>query len=241
MFLKKARPKATFGGGPIGTEAMAVLQVEQNSKAFGYPPQGFLTRIEHSLLYSMVLEPKIFPPSAIFDVLETEDLQQYLYARPPPKSCLKELPISYAQLTALLVLAGEEWPSDSKVPQRLCDCILQEIVKYAEGHNLDRRVETQEVIDSMLDYCRKRGDKLTLNTIVPIYVGGIASVATANPLPFWVAYMGSIAANRHNITKEAYSDINLAAIKDSMERAGDVEQVSLLKENHDYMNNCNND
>ena len=120
--------------------------------------------------------------------------------------------------------------SESNVPSKLCDAVLQVIVKYAEKHNLNRQVETQEVINEMLQYCRKRSDKLTLSTIVPIYIGGIASVATANPIPFWVAYMGSIATNRHNITKEAYSDINLATIKDSLERAGNVEQVPLLKE-----------
>eukprot|EP00980_Cylindrotheca_fusiformis_P021760 scaffold8587_cov97-Cylindrotheca_fusiformis.AAC.8 len=228
IFLKKRRSKAVFGNGPIGTEAMAVENVDRNAKAFHYPPQGFLTRIEHSLLYSMILEPSIFPPEAVMNIIAEEDLEQYLYARPPPKTSLKELPVSYAQLTAMLVLAGEEWDAESKIPQVLCDAIVKTVLDYAERRGLDRRVETQELVTPLLEYSQKRGDKVTLSTIVPIYIGGLASVATGTPIPFWITYVASFAANRNNIRKEVQSDCNLLYIQSAVERASIVEHESLL-------------
>lgn len=235
MFLKKRRPKAIFGSGPIGTEAMAVENVERNAKTFQYPPQGFLTRIEHSLLYSMILEPSIFPPPVVKDMIHQEYLEQYLYARPPPKTSLKDLPVSYAQLTALLVLAGEEWTAETKVPQILCDAIVRTVIGYAEKHGLDRKVETQELMKPLLEYSRKRGDKVTLSTIVPIYIGGFASVATGNPIPFWITYVASFAVNRKRINKEARSDANHMYIQGAVDRASVVEHASLLMESHDDM------
>ena len=192
-----------------------------------------MCRIEYTLLYSMLMEPSIFPPKAIFDVLDSESLDQYLYCRPPPQSCLKELPISYAQLTALLVLAGEEWTSESRVPKRLCDDIVNAIVKYAEDHNLDRKVETQELIDAVIKYSKKREDKIAFATVLPIYMGGIASAATANPIPFWITYLLSVAVNGRNISKEAVSEMNLSEMKENIGRAADVEKTSLIREAHD--------
>lgn len=235
MFLKIRRPKATLGCGPIGTEAMAAENVERNAKIFQYPPQGFLTRIEHSLLYSMILEPSIFPPDAVKEMIAEEDLEQYLYARPPPKTSLKELPVSYAQLTALLVLAGEEWTAESRIPQILCDAIVKTVIGYAESHGLDRKVETQELMTLLLEYSRKRGDKVTLSTIVPIYIGGFASVATGTPIPFWITYVASFAVNRKSIKKEARSDANHMYIQEAVGRASVVEHASLLTESHGDM------
>ena len=36
MFVKKARPKATFGGGAVGTESMGLEQLERNQTLFQY-------------------------------------------------------------------------------------------------------------------------------------------------------------------------------------------------------------
>ena len=80
-FLKKPRPKAKFGDGasgePIGTEAMVAQALERNSKIFNYPIQGFLSRVEHTLMYAMLTEPGIFPPSAVIEQIQSEDFEKF--------------------------------------------------------------------------------------------------------------------------------------------------------------------
>merc|ERR1712129_442719 len=45
------------------------------------------------------------------------------------KKTVKTVEGSYAQLTALLALAGEEWSTSSEVPQQLCKAITKGIIK----------------------------------------------------------------------------------------------------------------
>jgi hypothetical protein len=70
-----------------------------------------------------------------------------------------EAEVSYAQLTALLALAGEEWSSTSEVPQTLCKAISKQIIKYANKHDLDRQQELKELLNPLIDYAKGRGRK----------------------------------------------------------------------------------
>ena len=70
-----------------------------------------------------------------------------------------EAEVSYAQLTALLALAGEEWSSTSEVPQALCKAISKQIIKYANKHDLDRQQELKELLNPLIDYAKGRGRK----------------------------------------------------------------------------------
>ena len=171
-FIKKPRPKAKNDGGPIGTEAVATQYVETNAKLFGYPPQGFITRIEYSLLYNMILESDVYPAESVIEQIQKEDLVQYFYARPPPKTSVKELPISYAQMTSLLVLAGEEWPPEKKVSQTMTQHVLRTIVTYADEHGLDRETELEELMKPLTKYVETKEIQRTGKAFGPIYVGG---------------------------------------------------------------------
>ena len=55
MFLKRNKSdeknRNAFDG--VGTEAVANAQEEVNANSFNYPSSGFISRIEHTLLYTM--------------------------------------------------------------------------------------------------------------------------------------------------------------------------------------------
>jgi hypothetical protein len=78
----------------------------------------------------MMCEPSIFPAAFVLSAIESEDLEKYLYVRPPPKRSVKELLVSSDQLMALLVLASKEWPADTKVPQRVCTATFRAVLSY---------------------------------------------------------------------------------------------------------------
>ena len=91
----------------VGSEALANAQIEVNAKAFNYPSTGFVTRIEHSLLFTLVREANIYPSATVIQAIVDENYSIYFYVRPRPRTSIIEYDVSYAQLTALLALAAE--------------------------------------------------------------------------------------------------------------------------------------
>jgi hypothetical protein len=168
-----------------GSEAVAAESQQVNAKTFKYPMEGFETWIEHSLLYTMIRESNIFPPEAVLKAINEEEYTQYFIIKEKQQqknnqqknindddddddsnrdsfnSTTKavEAEVSYAQLTALLALAGEEWSSTSEVPQTLCKAISKQIIKYANKHDLDRQQELKELLNPLIDYAKGRGRK----------------------------------------------------------------------------------
>ena len=64
---------------------MAVESQQVNSKMFKYPPQGFVTPIEHTLLYTMIRESSIFPPETVLEAVDNEDYTQYFHVNEEKK------------------------------------------------------------------------------------------------------------------------------------------------------------
>jgi hypothetical protein len=257
-----------------GSEAVAVESQQINSKTFKYPPQGFVTPIEHTLLYTMIRESSIFPPETVLEAIDNEDYTQYFYINEKEKKQSGVMDsqqqqqqqqqqqhqdhgsdyqsstttttttttssaaqssnsnISYAQLTAVLALSGEEWSDSTKVPERLCQAISKQIVKYANQHDLDRQQELKELIDPLLDYANNSRTKQSLQ-LLPWFAA--LTVSTINPLAFYTTYMTMIAVNGENLAKRDMADRNTIDIAELSSRKANVEQASLLDE--DYNDN----
>ncbi|OEU19707.1 hypothetical protein FRACYDRAFT_235763 [Fragilariopsis cylindrus CCMP1102] len=183
-----------------GSEAVAAESQQVNAKTFKYPMEGFETWIEHSLLDSFNDTTK---------AVEAE--------------------VSYAQLTALLALAGEEWSSTSEVPQALCKAISKQIIKYANKHDLDRQQELKELLNPLIDYAKGRGRKQAIQ-MLPWFAA--LTVSTINPLAFYATYMSMLAANSDALSKGDRADRNTIDMAEMGNRHGNVEKASLLDEDH---------
>jgi len=236
-----------------GSEAVAVESQQVNAKAFKYPEGGFETWIENSLLYTMIRESNIFPPEAVLAAIGEEDLSQYFVIKQEHQRQIFDdnendvnnhtdsrkpaaLEISYAQLTALLALAGEEWSSASEVPQQLCKTISREIIKYANKHDLNREQELKELLDPLIDYAKGRGRKQALQ-MLPWFAA--LTVSTINPLAFYATYMSMLAANSDSLSKGDRADRNTIDMAEMGKKHGNVEKASLLDE--DYYNEDDDD
>lgn len=233
-----------------GSEAVAVESQRVNAKTFKYPPTGFENWIENTLLYTMIRESSIFPAETVLKAIEEEDFLQYFYVkeedhmhrtleeegkdeeedRSDPRTT-KVAQVSYAQLTALLALAGEEWRSSSDVPQRLCKIISKEIIKYANKHDLDREQELKELLDPLMEYAKGRGRKQALQ-MLPWFAA--LTVSTLNPLAFYATYMSMLYANSETLDKGDEADRNTIDMTEMGKKHGNVEKASLLDE--DYYN-----
>ena len=66
---------------PVGTEANAILNMTRNALHFAYPPTGFETPIEHSLLYAMIEFPERYPEQVVKNEIEDEEFEIYLFVR----------------------------------------------------------------------------------------------------------------------------------------------------------------
>jgi len=53
----------------------------RNAKNFKYPPGGFVTPVEHSLLYAMIQYPERYPESVVKGEIVEEEFEQYLYVK----------------------------------------------------------------------------------------------------------------------------------------------------------------
>jgi hypothetical protein len=234
LFLKRNKSKQTDPDGPIGTEAVAIESQRLNAEHFKYPPSGFVTRVEHTLVYTMIRESKIFPPATVIQAIEEEDFGIYFYVRPQPGQTGGELQVSYAQLTALLALAGEEWPHDSDVPQVLCRKISNRVLKYADAHNLDRKTELDELLKPLYEYAVRREAKQSAKMLPWLIPALGATLVTGNPLPFYAAFIATQMANNNNIEKGAASAAHTDLMLDRGQRVANVEQASLLDEAYDH-------
>lgn len=236
-----------------GSEAVAVESQRVNAKMFNYPEAGFETWIENSLLYTMIRESKIFPSNTVLEAIEEEEYTQYFLIKQEDE--LQRLrpqigeeendndsdsqldsggktaatDVSYAQLTALLALAGEEWPSSSSIPQRLCEIISKQIIKYANKNELDREQELKELLHPLIDYAKGRGRQQALK-MLPWFAA--LTVSTINPLAFYATYMSMLAANSNSLGKGDRADRNTINMAEVANRQGNVEKASLLDEDY---------
>jgi hypothetical protein len=216
----------------VGTEAVAAASERINSKYFKYPESGFVSRIEYSLLYAMIRESGIFPTDTVIKVIDEEDFTNYFYVRPKPGTTTHEYQVSYAQLTALLALAGEEWAHQSDIPLLLCRRISQSVIRYADQHGLDRKTEIDDLLQPLHKYAMQREAKQSAKMLPWLVPAVGATVVTGNPLPVYVAFMASNIFESANIDKGASSTANTDRMLESGERAANVERASLLEENY---------
>ncbi len=230
-----------------GSEAVAVESQKVNAKTFKYPPKGFEICIENTLLYTMIRESSIFPAATVLEAIAEEDFSQYFIVKQEDdrkhgydedddedenqldESNSPDQEVSYAQLTALLALAGEEWRSSSEVPQVLCKTISKEIIKYANKHDLEREQELKELLDPLIEYAKGRGRKQALN-MLPWFAA--LTVSTINPLAFYATYMGMLAANSEALNKGDRADRNTIDMAEMGKKHGNVEKASLLDEDY---------
>lgn len=122
-----SRAKHDRKGGPVGTEARALQNIELNARHFSYPPPGFVTPVEHSLLYNMISEPELYPEGVVKEEIGNESFDVYLEVKEEESGRDRhgvttstrrrsegsaaeeeqETKVSYAQLSALLALSAE--------------------------------------------------------------------------------------------------------------------------------------
>jgi hypothetical protein len=237
--------------GPVGTEAVALRNMKRNRQDFSYPDCGFVTPIEHSLLYATIGQPKLFPQTVIHDIIADEDFAQYLEvasdnhndqlavvaSKQPQEQQRQEQHnnnnnpiVSYAQLSAILNLAAESWPSDSDIPKVLCKALLQCVVQYAKEHDLDRDVEVKELMQPLIKLNDRRDGRNAIATILPMYIGLGASMLTLNPACLWAGYAIGNYFNVKAAVQDSERQKKLQVIHTETNRAGDVEQASLLDE-----------
>mmetsp|Transcript_32478 Transcript_32478/g.71298 ORF Transcript_32478/g.71298 Transcript_32478/m.71298 type:complete len:268 (+) Transcript_32478:354-1157(+) len=251
---RRHRRRRGPSGSAVGTEAAAVAALKANSKAFKYPPEGFVERVEYTLLYSMLNEPKVYPENVVKEHIAAEDFNQYLAIKDAHgqfaasassagnNGSNSEERVSYAQLSALLALSAEKFPpkndsaaSDSSsdnqsISEKLCKVILQCVVRYAEEHGLDRKAEIQELLGPVEKHAMKRNNKAALYQVLPFYVGYAATIVTANPLPM-LAGAAMMSAGQDDMYEE---NKNVQSIANESEKRADIEKTGLLDETDDW-------
>ena len=242
------------------TQTQANEALAENARYFSYPPAGFVSPIEHSLLYSMIRESSIYPPEAIRQAIEEQDFTEFLQIRHDHSSNKKNKDddpyhestqfCSYAQLSALLSLAMHKWPPhvednntsshstekqptntepESSIPQFLSRRLLRTIVEYATEHDLDRQHEIDEFLQPAIQRTRARMDQAANRKLnAPFYAGVALSIATANPLPMYLAYTaGTMSFLQDDSLKEG---ANLQKVAERSQRTANVETASLMDE-----------
>ena len=124
--------------------------IQHNQRHFKYPKGGFVTQMEHSLLYNMVSEPNVYPEDVVLKHIDEEDFASYLLVATTTKSSAsslslslssssqQELPerISYAQLSALLALSAENFPPKG-VPISSSEPSLQQDGSTSSSNHLE--------------------------------------------------------------------------------------------------------
>mmetsp|Transcript_34301 Transcript_34301/g.37073 ORF Transcript_34301/g.37073 Transcript_34301/m.37073 type:complete len:237 (+) Transcript_34301:177-887(+) len=233
MFLKRNSKSKEINPSCVGTEAIAADSEQVNAVTFMYPSSGFVTRIEHSLLYTMIRESAIFPITTVLQAIAEENYSVYFYVRPKKGQSVSEYKVSYAQLTATLALAAEEWPHDSEIPPALCQKMSQCVLRYAHDQDLDRKTEVDDLLQPLYQYAKKREVKQSKKMLKWIVPALGASVLVGNPLPVYAAFLGANLAQTKEIEKGNISNINTNRMMSSGERLNNVEHTSLLEEYDD--------
>lgn len=224
-------------GGPVGTEAAALEQVEHNRKHFSYPSGGFVVPIEYTLLYSMIKNgPETYPAQLVMDTIREEDFREYMQANTRTKKEIDDTITSYAQLSAILALSSVRWPPEDddeqdNVGQVLCKALLKCVIRHAEQNGLDRAPEVRELLHPVQVYSTRRENNGALKQIVPLYIGYAALLVTGNPLPMLVGMSMTMSVSDKMVKERD----NLDAIKAETNRRADVEKASLLDEEEDVM------
>jgi len=214
----------------VGTEAIADSQQQVNAHTFKYPPSGFVTRIEHSLIYTMIREPDIFPTPTVLEAITEENYSSYFYVRPRKGQSVSEYEVSYAQLSAILALAAEEWPHNSEIPPVLCQKVSQCVLRYANDRGLDRKTELDDLLQPLYRYAVQRETRQSKRMLVWIIPALGASVLVGNPLPIYATLVGANFAQTKDIEKGATSNANTDRMMSSGERTANFEHTSLLEE-----------
>lgn len=235
----------------VGTQAKAFENMERNRKDFNYPKENFITPIEHSLIYSMINEgPKVYPEHVVLNHIQEEDFTIYMPIQRQTESTLEvserdeedemddlaTYTCSYAQLSAILALAGEKFKphkgSDkpNSIPQKLCNKILNCVIAYSKRFELDREAEIKELLTPVEARLVKTVADKELRNVVPFYLGYAASMVTLNPLPMLIGFavMNNNAGEGDNLNR------NLDQITKTTKRRADEEQTSLLEEPEDF-------
>lgn len=249
--------KAKGSEGPVGTEAVAIKNIELNKKNFCYPPNGFQTCIEYSLLYAMISEPKMYPEEAVNNEILDEDFFPYLIVAEKPslipriQSKLREeneeeANISYAQLSAILGLSAEKnhdrnnkrvhesnfEGSQSSIFEKLCKKIIKCVIRYAENHNLDRENEVKELLRPVEKHSSRRLEKAVWKDILQTSFLYAASISTGS-LPLVMAVAAAVTVAPEPLKEETK---NIETFRSDVRRAAVVEHTSLLDENEDDYN-----
>jgi hypothetical protein len=241
----------------VGTEAAARANLERNARLLSYPPEGFETKVEYGLLYSLLTAPPgTYPDRVVASAVAREDFGQYLPVAAPAAAAAHDAPeqrCSFAQLSALLVAASESFAGDPvaappgqqggtggerdgdaaaadtvSVPQALCRALIRTAVRHAERNDLDRAECVRELMDPVQRLASDRTANQTLLQVLPMYVGLGASILTGNPLPMYLGYAGSV-----KMAVDTSRDIaKLQDLVNAADRAADAEKASLLDEAH---------
>ena len=132
--MRGRRQNSSGGQQAVGTHAVALQAIDSNAKNFSYPKNGFVLPVEHSLLYAMINQPKVYPAEVISEQIMEEDFEPYIETNDDS--------VSYAQLSALLVHTTQHFKpvndTPSEVSEVLCKRVLRMVIRYAEQHELGR-------------------------------------------------------------------------------------------------------
>mmetsp|Transcript_733 Transcript_733/g.1244 ORF Transcript_733/g.1244 Transcript_733/m.1244 type:complete len:270 (-) Transcript_733:186-995(-) len=236
----------------VGTEKAALDELHSNQKDFKYPAEGFVEKIEYTLLYSMLLNPDVYPEEVVKDFIAEEDFNRYLFVKDAhghfaarsETATEIEAKVSYAQLSAVLGLSAEKFPpkdnngesimnsstvskhGNKSISETMCKYVLKTVVRYAKEHDLDRQTEIQELLGPVERHAEKRNNKAALNQVLPFYIGYAATLITANPLPM----LAGAAMMNVGVDKMAEENKNVQSIANESEKRADVEKTGLLDE-----------
>ena len=196
------RRKNQRGPSAVGTEKAALEELHSNQKDFNYPAEGFEEKVEYTLLYSMLLNPDVYPEEVVKEFIAEEDFNRYLivkdarsqFAARSETATEIEAKVSYAQLSAILALSAEKFPpkdrkgdsimnssttskyDNKSISETMCKYVLKTVVRFAEEHNLDRQTEIQELLGPVERHAEKRNNKAALNQVLPFYIGYAATI-----------------------------------------------------------------
>ena len=248
------------GSTVVGTQAKAQINMEQNRQDFKYPKENFITPIEYSLIYSMIQEgPEVYPEDVVLKHIEEEDFAMYMPVQQVDSLMMSTTlamnqnqvvdagddtiddfathRVSYAQLSAILALAGEKFKPQQRdsdkpnsIPQNLCQKVLNCVVAYAKRYDLDREVEIKELLKPVEKRLVRTATNQEIRDVLPFYLGYTASLITLNPLPMLVGFT-VMTQNSKNGSENLNRNLN--QITKATERRSNEEQTSLLDEPED--------